>query len=145
MRASRESPNKLEDLASRFAFLRLKPFNERSKFIQYIIAPFKAADPDIVPKLRVLNDTITIRRLKDEIELPERTDEIVRLDFTPEERRVYDIFKKMAEERVQVLTGQGVGQTRIMGGKTMIYVLRSILQLRLVCAHEKDLLNDDGF
>lgn len=98
-----------------------------------------------MPKLRVLNDTITIRRLKDEIELPERTDEIVRLDFTPEERRVYDIFKKMAEARVQVLTGQGVGQTRIMGGKTMIYVLRSILQLRLVCAHEKCLLNDDGF
>ncbi|CAP61959.1 uncharacterized protein PODANS_5_1507 [Podospora anserina S mat+] len=145
MRASRESPNKLEDFASRFAFLRLKLYNERSKFIQYIIAPFKAADPDIVPKLRVLNNTITIRRLKDEIELPERTGEIVRLDFTREERRVYNIFKKMAEARVQVLTGQGIGQTRIMGGKTMIYVLRSILQLRLVYTHEKCLLNNDGF
>ncbi|KAK4181870.1 SNF2 family N-terminal domain-containing protein [Triangularia setosa] len=137
--------NKLEDLASLLAFLRLKPFDERSKFIQYIISPFKAADPDIVPKLRVLIDTITIRRLKDKIHLPERTDEVIRLDFTPEERKVYDLFKKMAEERVQVLTGQGTGQTRIMGGKTMIHVLRSILQLRLICAHGKDLLNDDDF
>ncbi|KAK4204134.1 SNF2 family N-terminal domain-containing protein [Triangularia verruculosa] len=137
--------NKLEDLASLLAFLRLKPFDERSKFIQYIITPFKAADPDIVPKLRVLIDTITIRRLKDKIELPERTEEIIRLDFTPEERKVYDIFQKMAQERVQVLTGQGTGQTRIMGGKTMIHVLRSILQLRLICAHGKDLLNDDDF
>ncbi|KAK0735863.1 SNF2 family N-terminal domain-containing protein [Apiosordaria backusii] len=137
--------NKLEDLAALLAFLRLKPFDERSKFIQYIIAPFKAADPDIVPKLRVLIDTITIRRLKDKIHLPERTDEIIRLDFTPEERKVYDLFKKMAEERVQVLTGQGIGQTRIMGGKTMIHVLRSILQLRLICAHGKDLLNEDDF
>ncbi|KAK4678091.1 hypothetical protein QC764_0051630 [Podospora pseudoanserina] len=137
--------NKLEDLASLLAFLRLKPFDDRSKFIQYIIAPFKAADPDIVPKLRVLIDTITIRRLKDKIELPERTDEVIRLEFSSEERKVYDLFKKMAEERVQVLTGQGTGQTRIMGGKTMIHVLRSILQLRLICAHGKDLLNDDDF
>ncbi|EAA32774.1 hypothetical protein GE21DRAFT_6684 [Neurospora crassa] len=135
--------NKLEDLASLLAFLRVKPFDEKIKFLQYIIAPFKNADPEIVPKLRVLIDTITLRRLKDKINLPPRTDEIIRLDFTPEEQRVYDWFAKTAKERVSVLTGQAIGQERIIGGKTMIHILRSILQLRLICAHGKDLLNEE--
>ncbi|KAK4193912.1 SNF2 family N-terminal domain-containing protein [Podospora australis] len=135
--------NKLEDLSALLAFLRLKPFDEKSKFQQYIVQPFKAADPKIIPKLRVLIDTITIRRLKDKIDLPERTDEVIRLEFTPDERRVYDWFAKAAKERVQVLTGQGIGQNRIVGGKTMIHILRSILQLRLICASGKDLLNDE--
>ena len=135
--------NKLEDLASLLAFLRVKPFDEKIKFLQYIIGPFKNADPEIVPKLRVLIDTITLRRLKDKINLPPRKDEIIRLDFTPEEKRVYDWFAQTAKERVSVLTGQAVGQDRIIGGKTMIHILRSILQLRLICAHGKDLLNAD--
>ena len=135
--------NKLEDLASLLAFLRIKPFDERAKFIQYIIAPFKNADPEIVPKLRVLVDTITLRRLKDKIDLPPRTDQVIRLDFSPDEQRVYNWFARTAAERVQVLTGQGIGQERILGGKTMIHILRSILQLRLICAHGKDLLSDD--
>ncbi|KAL2256877.1 hypothetical protein VTK26DRAFT_991 [Humicola hyalothermophila] len=135
--------NKLEDLAALLAFLRLKPFDEKAKFLQYIIQPFKVADPEIVPKLRVLIDTITLRRLKDKIHLPQRKDEVIKLNFTPEERQVYEWFAKSAEERVRVLTGQGTGQDRIMGGRTMIHILRSILQLRLICAHGKDLLNDE--
>ncbi|KAK3940649.1 SNF2 family N-terminal domain-containing protein [Diplogelasinospora grovesii] len=135
--------NRLEDLASLLAFLRLKPFDEKSKFLQYIIQPFKNADPEIVPKLRVLIDTITLRRLKDKIDLPPRKDEIIRLQFTPEEKSIYDWFAKTAQDRVQALTGQGIGQERILGGRTMIHILRSILQLRLICAHGKDLLSDD--
>ncbi|KAK4465272.1 putative SWI/SNF-related matrix-associated actin-dependent regulator of chromatin subfamily A member 3-like 1 [Cladorrhinum samala] len=131
--------NKLEDLAALLAFLRLKPFDERSKFLQYIIQPFKAANPEIVPKLRVLIDTITLRRLKDKIDLPPRTDEVIRLEFTPDERRVYEWFAKTANDRVQVLTNQG----RLVGGRTMIHILRSILQLRLICAHGKDLLSEE--
>lgn len=133
--------NKLDDLAALLAFLRLKPFDDKSKFLQYIIQPFKMADPEIVPKLRVLIDTITLRRLKDKIHLPPRTDVVIKLDFTPEERLVYDWFAKSAKERVRVLTGQS--QDRIMGGRTMIHILRSILQLRLICAHGKDLLNEE--
>jgi len=135
--------NKLDDLASLLAFLRLKPFDDRSKFLQHIIQPFKVADPEVLTKLRVLIDTITLRRLKDKISLPERTDEIVYLDFTPEERRIYDWFARSAQERVKILTGNVLNQDRLVGGKTMIHILRSILQLRLICAHGKDLLSDE--
>ena len=131
--------NRLEDLGSLLAFLRVMPFQDRTKFIQHIIQPFKAADPHIVGKLRILIDTITIRRLKNKINLPHREDAIVKLQFSPEEQRVYDWFAKAAQERVKVLTGSN----RTIAGKTMIHILRSILQLRLICAGGKDLLNDD--
>ncbi|KAL1883815.1 hypothetical protein VTK73DRAFT_8351 [Phialemonium thermophilum] len=133
--------NRLDDLAALLAFLRLKPFDDKSKFVQYIVVPFKNADPEIVPKLRVLVDTITLRRLKDKIDLPPRTDQIVRLDFSPEEQRIYDLFAKNAQDRVQVLTGHS--RDKILGGKTYIHILQSILRLRLICAHGKDLLSHD--
>ena len=135
--------NRLDDLAALLAFLRLKPFDDKSKFLQYIVLPFKNADPEIVPKLRVLVDTITLRRLKDKIHLPGRSDEIIRLNFTTEEQRIYDLFAKNAQDRVQVLTGQG--RDRILGGKTYIHILQSILRLRLICAHGKELLSEDDF
>ncbi|KAL6860125.1 hypothetical protein ACO1O0_004150 [Amphichorda felina] len=133
--------NRLEDFASLLAFLRLHPFEHRSKFTRYIVEPFKAADPEVVPKLRILVDTITLRRLKDKIDLPPREDLVVKLDFSPDERGVYEMFAKNAKERVNILAGSNNGQA--LGGNTYIHILKSILRLRLLCAHGKDLLNED--
>ncbi len=132
--------NRLDDLGSLLMFLRLKPFDERNNFIRYIVTPFRMADPEILPKLRVLVDTVTLRRLKDKINLPPRYDEIVQLDFSAEEQRLYDMFELNAKERVKVLTDQ---RERLLGGKTYIHILQSILRLRLICAHGKDLLNEE--
>lgn len=133
--------NRLDDFASLLAFLRLKPFDDRAKFIQYIITPFKMADPEIIPKLRVLVDAITLRRLKDKINLPPRSDLVVKLDFSDYELKLYKIFEQNASERVKILTH--AGQDRIVGGKTYIHILQSILRLRLICAHGKELLNEE--
>ncbi|TDZ65081.1 DNA repair protein RAD5A [Colletotrichum trifolii] len=133
--------NRLEDLAALLQFVRLKPFDDRNKFNRFIVGPFKVCDPEIVPKLRVLVDSITLRRLKDKINLPPRSDHIVKLDFTPDELEVYRLFEKNAQDRVQVLAGNGV--QRALGGHTYIHILRSILRLRLLCAHGKDLLNEE--
>ncbi|KAI1775225.1 SNF2 family N-terminal domain-containing protein [Hypoxylon cercidicola] len=132
--------NKLDDLAALLAFLRVKPFDEKSKFVQYITSPFRACEPEIVPKLRVLVDSITLRRLKDKIDLPPRTDEIIRLDFSPSERKLYEIFEKNAQEKVQVLSA---GREKMIGGRTYIHILQSILRLRLISAHGRDLLSDE--
>ncbi|KAI1409348.1 SNF2 family N-terminal domain-containing protein [Hypoxylon sp. FL1857] len=132
--------NKLDDLAALLAFLRLKPFDEKSKFTQYITAPFKVCDPEIVPKLRILVDSVTLRRLKDKIDLPPRKDEIVRLDFSPSERKLYELFEKNAQDKVQVLAA---GREKMIGGRTYIHILQSILRLRLISAHGRDLLSDE--
>lgn len=133
--------NRLDDLAALLAFLRLQPFDDRGKFHRYVVEPFKACDPEIVPKLRILVDTITLRRLKDKIDLPPREDLVVRLDFSPEERHIYDMFARNALDRVKVLTGRNDGKA--LGGNTYIHILKAILRLRLLCAHGKDLLNED--
>ncbi|KAF3767673.1 hypothetical protein M406DRAFT_288811 [Cryphonectria parasitica EP155] len=132
--------NKLEDLASLLAFLRVKPFHDRSMFNQYIVTPFKMCDTGIIPKLRLLVDTITLRRMKDKIDLPKRHDQIVKLQFSAEERRMYEAFQKDAQLRVSVITGQ---RERMVGGKTYIHILQAILRLRLFCSGGKDLMSED--
>jgi SNF2 family DNA or RNA helicase len=131
--------NRLEDLGALMTFLRFKPF-DGSGFSQYILSPFKICDPEIIPKLRLLVDSITLRRLKDKIDLPKRRDHLVKLNFSDEERAVYDIFAKNASDRIKVITSQ---QESSLGGKTYVHILQSILRLRLVCAHGKDLLSEE--
>lgn len=132
--------NRLEDLGALMTFLRVKPFDERGGFSQYIMSPFKMCDPDILPKLRLLVDSITLRRLKDRIDLPPRTDQLVKLDFSPDERYIYDIFAKNANDRVKVIVNQ---REKSLGGKSYVHILQSILRLRLICAHGRDLLCEE--
>ncbi|KAL7796565.1 SNF2 family N-terminal domain-containing protein [Trichoderma ceciliae] len=133
--------NRLDDFAALLSFLRLEPFHHKAKFLRYIVEPFKACNPDIVPKLRILVDTITLRRLKDKIDLPPREDLIVKLDFSPEERGIYDLFARNAQDRVKVLAGNPTSGA--LGGNTYIHILKAILRLRLLCAHGKGLLNEE--
>ncbi|KAK1256066.1 hypothetical protein MKX07_008325 [Trichoderma sp. CBMAI-0711] len=133
--------NRLDDFAALLSFIRLEPFHQRAKFLRHIVEPFKACNPDIVPKLRILVDTVTLRRLKDKIDLPSREDLIVRLNFSPEERRIYDLFARNAQDRVKALAGNPTSGA--LGGNTYIHILKAILRLRLLCAHGKDLLNKE--
>lgn len=138
--------NRLDDLGSLLAFVRLHPFEHRLKFNRYILEPFKAADKEVVPRLRALVDTVTIRRLKDKVPLPPRTDLIIRLDFSPDEKKLHDTFKSYAKKRVDALTSEaGVAGGAKLPQNTYIHVLKSILMMRLVCAHGKDLLNESDF
>ncbi|RDA91670.1 hypothetical protein CP533_0062 [Ophiocordyceps camponoti-saundersi (nom. inval.)] len=133
--------NRLDDLAALLSFVRIHPFDERSKFHRYIVEPFKACDPTVVPKLRILVDTITLRRLKDKIHLPPREDVVIELGFNPEERALYDLFARDAKDRVNALAGPNT--SKALGGSSYIHILKAILRLRLICAHGKDLLNED--
>ena len=132
--------NRLDDLGALIKFLRIKPFDDKGGFSHYILAPFKDADPEILPKLRLLVDSITLRRLKDRIDLPKRNDMIVRLQFSKEERELYEWFAKDSDNRMRIITG---GKKKGLGGKTYVHVLQAILRLRLICAHGKELLSED--
>ena len=86
-------------------------------------------------------DSITLRRLKDRINLPPRHDKIVRLEFTKPEQELYDIFAKNASDRVKALTNSADNE-KALGGKSYVHILQSILRLRLICAHGRDLLSE---
>jgi SNF2 family DNA or RNA helicase len=130
--------NRLDDLGSLIKFLRIKPFDSKGAFAQYILAPFKTADPEILPKLRLLVDSITLRRLKENIDLPPRKDSLIRLEFTKEERELYKVFVADSKSKVQLLTS---GER--MGGRSYAHILKSIMRLRLICAHGEELLSDE--
>lgn len=132
--------NRLDDLGALLKFLRLKPFDEKRSFAQHILGPCKSADPEIYGKLRLLVDSITLRRLKDRINLPARVDKIIKLEFSPSEQELYNIFAKNAKDRVKMLTAQ---QEKSLGGRSYVHILQSILRLRLICAHGRDLLDEE--
>ena len=132
--------NRLDDLGALIKFLRMKPFSERGGFNQYILSPFKMADPEILPKLRLLVDSITLRRLKDRIDLPGRQDDIVRLKFSEDEEVLYEWFAKDSDRRMKIIASE---QKKSLGGKTYVHILRAIMRLRLICAHGRELLSED--
>lgn len=131
--------NRLDDLGALLKFLRLAPFDDRAAFGRYILQPCKNANPEILPKLRILVDSITLRRQKDRIGLPERIDKKIELNFTADEQRVYDIFAENAQNSVKMLTHDS---KHMMRGNSYAYILQAILRLRLICAHGKDLLGE---
>lgn len=131
--------NRLDDLGALIKFLRIKPF-EKNGFAQFILTPFKNADPDILPKLRLLVDSITLRRLKDRIDLPPRHDHIVKLKFSEQEAKLYNWFVKYSQQKVKAMTG---GQKQSLGGKGYVHILKAIMRLRLICAHGRELLGEE--
>ena len=132
--------NRLDDLGALIKFLRIKPFHEKGGFSQFILSPFKNADPEILPKLRLLVDSITLRRLKDRIDLPGRNDSTVRLPFSDDEQTLYNWFAQDSQNKLRVIAND---QRKSLGGKTYAHILRAIMRLRLLCAHGRELLSED--
>ena len=96
--------NKLEDFGSLLKFIRLSPFDNH--FRPTIITPFKLAEPSVIPKLRLLVDSVTLRRTKDRIDLPKREDQIRFLRFTDQEERLYRWFATDAQRKVKAIAAQ---------------------------------------
>lgn len=132
--------NRLDDLGALIKFLRIQPYNEKGGFAQFIMSPFKNADPEILPKLRLLVDTITLRRLKDRVDLPARHDAIVRLPFSEEENDLYQYFATDSDNRMKVIASE---RRKSLGGKIYVHILQAIMRLRLICAHGRELLRDE--
>ncbi|KAI6715693.1 hypothetical protein JHW43_001754 [Diplocarpon mali] len=94
----------------------------------------------VLDEAHMIREHITLRRLKDRIDLPKRHDQLVKLEFNPEERQIYEIFAKNASDRVKVIVGS---REKSLSGKSYVHILQSILRLRLICAHGRDLLNEE--
>ncbi|KAL6704240.1 hypothetical protein ACN47E_008408 [Coniothyrium glycines] len=133
--------NRLDDLGALFNFIRLAPFDTPQGFNTFILQPFKAADPEVVTKLQLLVSTVTIRRTKEIIknEVPSKTDITVRLPFSKAEQQLHDWFEKDTQRKVTAVT-----QGNKMGGSSYAKILTAILNLRLICAHGRDLLSEEA-
>ncbi|KAI5197174.1 hypothetical protein E4T38_08141 [Aureobasidium subglaciale] len=131
--------NRLDDFGALVKFLKIYPFSDKGVFEKHFMAPFKSGDPQVLDNLRLLVSSITLRRSKDRIELPDRVEEIVRLEFSSEEQALYDAFAKDANKKVRAMTR---GSDRLRG-RSYAHVLVNITRLRLLCAHGRELLSED--
>ncbi|KAG0161050.1 hypothetical protein PDIDSM_8583 [Penicillium digitatum] len=131
--------NRMEDLLSVTKFLRIAPYDQRSQFSQHVSSPVKNGDPNVLARLRVLVDSFTLRRVKDKIDLPPRTDKIVKLEFSEKERQLHDFFRAESNVMMSVIAGE---EMRKMGGRMYHHVLKAMMILRQVSAHGKELLDN---
>ncbi|KAK6343428.1 hypothetical protein TWF730_011017 [Orbilia blumenaviensis] len=129
--------NRLDDLGTLIKFLRLSPFDVRSQFNQYISAPLKSGDPTSMDKLRVLVDSVALRRRKDRIDLPTKHDRTVQLQFSRDEQELYDATSRQSRYKIDMVAKQGH-----LSGKAYVHILQTILRLRMICA-SRDLLGDE--
>jgi len=130
--------NGLGDLGALIKFLRVKPFDEDKNWAQFIMAPFKNANADVIQHLRLLVDSITLRRMKDKIDLPGRFENIERLDWPAEERRIYEKVSGESSKKLMMMRNpQGM-----LKGKAYAHVLKSLLRMRMICSHGLDMFSD---
>lgn len=132
--------NRLEDLFSVTKFLRLFPYDDRSKFGALIISRFKTGDATVLASLRVLVDSFTLRRVKDKIDLPARRDQIITLTFSEGEKQLHEFFRKESNVMMQVIAGDNNAK---MKGRMYHHVLKAMMILRQISAHGKELLDNE--
>jgi SNF2 family DNA or RNA helicase len=129
--------NRLDDLGSLTRFLRLYPYDTAARFNQYIRGPAQSGDPSFLKALRIFVDSFTLRRLRDRVDLPERKDNVEKLRFSEQERRLHEFFKETTHVQIQELA-----RSKEKNSGVQHHVLRGIMTLRLICAHGRELLNE---
>jgi SNF2 family DNA or RNA helicase len=136
--------NRLDDLGSLTQFLKLYPYNTTHGFVQYIRSPASVPGNDnFLKSLRVFVDSFTLRRLKDRVDLPPRHDQICKLHFSEEEKKLHDFFRTEFNVRMEELVEKKKKKKKDRdGGSEYIQVLQGILTLRLISAHGKELLSE---
>jgi SWI/SNF-related matrix-associated actin-dependent regulator of chromatin subfamily A3 len=121
--------NSLEDLASLVAFIRISPLHTLSEFRKHIITPLLKGKDQGSNSLRILLDSICLRRTKKLLNLPDSFDEDRRIDFTSPEEKFY----KQTHAELIATVKQHESQTR--NKKDFFGMFQLQLQLRRLCNH----------
>lgn len=120
--------NSLEDLAALVSFIKCKPLDNLQHFRKYIVSPLLKQSEKGVERLRLLLDSICLRRTKDLLHLPEVIPEIRFLAFSTAEKKQYidtrdKFIQTMKHHRQQSQP------------KSYLGVFQLQLQLRRLCNH----------
>ncbi|KAF7715541.1 Uncharacterized protein PECH_004749 [Penicillium ucsense] len=130
--------NRLEDLLSVTKFLRLFPYDDRARFSQHVTSPMKTGNQNALASLRVLIDSFTLRRIKTLLNLPQRTEKIVTLEFSEKEAQLHEFFRNESNAMMGVIAKES--KTKL-SGRMYHVVLKAMMILRQVSAHGKELLD----
>ncbi len=122
--------NNTYDLFAQFNFLNPGLLGNRTFFRKTFSDPIdKFGDPEAANYLRKLIAPFLLRRTKEKVatELPEKTESILYCEMEPEQRNVYDAFKKDLRDKIEEqIASQGMK-------KSGIYIIDALLKLRQIC------------
>ncbi|SGY79936.1 BQ5605_C008g05254 [Microbotryum silenes-dioicae] len=129
--------NRLEDLYSLLHFLRLEPWGNFSFFRTFITVPFEQKDSRALEVIQVVLESILLRRekkMKDRngnpiVSLPQKHIDVQYLDFSPDEREIYDRLYKSAKRKFLIYEGQGA----VLQNVTAIFSI--LMRLRQAVLH----------
>jgi SWI/SNF-related matrix-associated actin-dependent regulator of chromatin subfamily A3 len=123
--------NRLEDIGSLFAFLRVNPFHSLSNFRKSIAIPFDEGGKRrsvAIERFTRLLDSMCLRRTKDVLHLPAEQHRVRRIQLSSEERMQYDQTKDIMFRAVR-------NQNGTFDQKSTLGLFQVQLQLRIICNH----------
>lgn len=129
--------NRLEDLYSLLKFLKVEPWSDFAFFKSFITAPFASQDPKAIELIQVIMASCLLRREKTMrdtdgkpiVTLPKKLVRIVKLEFSPEERQIYNAIFKKAKRKFDALSHKG------MLLKSYSNIFAMLLRLRQAALH----------
>lgn len=129
--------NRLTDLYSLLRFLKVEPWGDFAFFNSFIAKPFMQKNPKALEIVQVVLESILIRRekkTKDKdgmpiVELPPKTTDIVRLSFTPLERKIYESVYERAYMQYQTLAAAGTIS------RNFTFIFSVLMRLRQAVCH----------
>ncbi|KAI0600378.1 SNF2 family N-terminal domain-containing protein [Biscogniauxia sp. FL1348] len=123
--------NRLGDLGTLLKFLKVYPYSEKRIFEADISHMWKSGDVDeAVKRLKRLSGCLLLRRPKDIIQLPPRRDLRYSVNFTPEERELYNDIRMKTIEHLDEALGRRGDPTN---PASFVNVLQRIEAMRMVC------------
>ncbi|PCD21426.1 hypothetical protein AU210_016389 [Fusarium oxysporum f. sp. radicis-cucumerinum] len=121
--------NSLGDLASLFSFIRAHPYNEQSRFEEDISRFWKSGNSsEALMRLQRLIKCLVLRRDIGKLGLPTRKNIQLEIDFTAEERNLYNQIVHHLYHREKTM-----GNVPNTDGKGTYSKIREIGELRQVC------------
>lgn len=123
--------NRLEDMGSLLAFLKIDPFHCLATFRKHIAIPFDESGKtraSAIERFTRLLDSVCLRRTKDLLHLPDLQNIMRKVMLSPEERTQYDQTQKTMWRAVRHQHG-------VVEGKSTLGMFQVQLQLRIICNH----------
>ena len=121
--------NRLMDLFSLFKYLQCAPFDELKVFNSHITQNWKArSDPTSFLKLKTLVNCLSLRRPKTTIDLPNRRDEPIELNFNDQEWQYYREVQTSTLRKIDLANSTN-------SSAIFLNTLKWVNELRLICNH----------
>ncbi|KAF0326651.1 WD domain-containing protein, partial [Colletotrichum asianum] len=126
--------NRLSDLATLVKFIRVHPYTDTKQFDADLSRLWKSGeDEKAVKRLQYLSSCLLLRRPKTTISLPPRHDKLCAVEFTNEERVIYDRMRQQAIHSIDNALQNDSSPDITKSGSYYVNALQQIESLRLFC------------